>query len=104
MERAKIDIDNQIDDLCNRLDEHYSDVLEDLRNDSLRIKNALERAYVDHKEADMTLFALRIPWLKGISVDGANTVTFDPTRFDYSEYDGVWDGFFLEGHGAGSGE
>ena len=48
-QKAKINADNEIDDLCNRMDEHYSHLLEDLRTDTTRLKNAIRRAIVDRK-------------------------------------------------------
>lgn len=95
MEAAKLSIDNEIDDLCNRMDEHYSNILDDLRNDARRLKDTLDRAYLDHKLIDRTLYQLRVPWTKGITVAGG-AVTFNPSSYDYADaLDGSFDFFQL---------
>ena len=55
--------------MCSKLDDHYGDILKDLRNEATRLKDAMDRAYVDHKKLNKTLYSLRIPWVSGININ-----------------------------------
>ena len=87
--------------MCSKLDAHYGDILKDLRNEATLLKNAMDRAIVDHKVLNKTLYSLRIPWVSGISINEAlGSVNFNTNTFDKTEYDGMFDSYHYDvGHG-----
>lgn len=85
------------------------DIFEGLTREELKITQALDRAIVDRKHPAQVFLALRIDWLKQITVTTTlaptPTAAYTPATTDFSVYDGLFDDFHYDiGHGKGTGE
>jgi len=100
------DSNDAYDDMEWRLDTLYDDIIGEQEIEVEKIKNALDRSLVDHKNVAKVFGALRIDWLNEIATDPvAFTTTPQPTVRDFDSYLGLFDDFHYDiGHGKGTGE
>ena len=103
------DANDAFDDLEYRLEDLKDDIFEGLTREELKITQALDRAIVDRKHPAQVFLALRIDWLKQITVTTTlaptPTAAYTPATTDFSVYDGLFDDFHYDiGHGKGTGE
>lgn len=78
------DSNDAYDDMEWRLDTLYDDIIGEQEIEVEKIKNALNRAIVDHKNVGKVFGALRIDWLNEIATDPvAFTAVADDTVRDW---------------------
>lgn len=104
------DANDAFDDLEYRLEDLKDDIFEGLDREELRITQALDRSIVDRKNPAQVFMALRIDWLRDITVTPITlapppTAAYVAGTTDFSMYDGLFDDFHYDiGHGKGTGE